>query len=100
MSCLLFCFTEDKRRIYDVQGKAGLSNNGGSSSHQHSDPFAHFNGGGGAHHFFFRDPMDIFAEFFGDSHPFNDFMGMSNISLLNSFIVIFRRTSSICPVYL
>jgi len=70
---------EKKRKIYDKYGKEGLAAQGGQ------------NGGGrsrrpkggedwdeeevyGFPSFAFRDPFDIFREFFGGSDPFDDFM--------------------------
>lgn len=69
-----------KRQIYDQYGKDGLSNGGGQSDFGHEgfgfapgfftaglNPFAGFFG-----QFNFRDPNDVFREFFG-SDPFADF---------------------------
>ena len=72
---------EKKRRIYDRHGKEGLTNGGGGSAQSRGrryhtsnldDDFAF--GGGGFHSFVFRDPFDIFREFFGGRDPFEDFM--------------------------
>jgi len=72
---------EKKRRIYDRYGKEGLTNGAGGSAQSggrryHTsnldDDFAF--GGGGFHSFVFRDPFDIFREFFGGRDPFEDFM--------------------------
>ncbi|CAM4526183.1 unnamed protein product [Leuciscus chuanchicus] len=52
---------ENKRRQYDRYGKEGLSNRGG---HYDED----FMGG-----FTFRNPDDVFREFFGGRDPFADF---------------------------
>ncbi|XP_048040747.1 dnaJ homolog subfamily B member 6b isoform X1 [Megalobrama amblycephala] len=52
---------ENKRRQYDRYGKEGLSNRGG---HYDED----FMGG-----FTFRNPEDVFREFFGGRDPFADF---------------------------
>ncbi|KAM9839651.1 dnaJ homolog subfamily B member 6b [Aulostomus maculatus] len=53
---------ESKRNIYDRYGKEGLSGGGG--------------GGGGGHYdhfdFTFRNPDDVFREFFGGRDPFAD----------------------------
>lgn len=71
-------FTEKKRRIYDQYGKEGLigQNDNGYGSHHHRrrhDPFeSEFIFGGGFPGFVFRDPEDVFREFFGGS-PFDDF---------------------------
>ena len=70
---------EKKRRIYDVHGKEGLTGAGGGGSQARGrrfhasdldDDFAF----GGFHSFAFRDPFDIFREFFGGHDPFQDFM--------------------------
>jgi len=74
----------EKRGIYDRLGHAGLRQNGGDADDGFGfeDVFMHH--GGGRHHrqhhhhpghahfnFIFRDPMDIFREFFG-AMPFDD----------------------------
>lgn len=62
-------FAEEKREIYDKYGKEGLVNNGG-------DDFgfgSHFN------HFHFRDPEDVFREFFGGRDPFAEFFGNTGV---------------------
>ncbi|XP_017262252.1 dnaJ homolog subfamily B member 6b isoform X2 [Kryptolebias marmoratus] len=57
---------ENKRSIYDRYGKEGLSGGGGGG------------GGGGGHYdhfgggFTFRNPEDVFREFFGGRDPFGD----------------------------
>lgn len=64
-SVLRLCISEQKRVTYDRYGKEGLRN--GTASFNH-DPFrAHF------HRFAFRDPFDVFREFFGGRDPFADF---------------------------
>ncbi|XP_047424241.1 dnaJ homolog subfamily B member 6b isoform X2 [Mugil cephalus] len=57
---------ENKRNIYDRYGKAGLSGGGGGGGGGHYD---HFGGSG----FTFRNPEDVFREFFGGRDPFADF---------------------------
>ncbi|XP_056289895.1 dnaJ homolog subfamily B member 6b isoform X2 [Pseudoliparis swirei] len=59
---------ENKRNTYDRHGKEGLSagGGGGGGGGGHYD---HFNGGG----FTFRNPDDVFREFFGGRDPFADF---------------------------
>uniref|UniRef100_A0A3Q3J7B3 J domain-containing protein n=1 Tax=Monopterus albus TaxID=43700 RepID=A0A3Q3J7B3_MONAL len=54
---------ENKRNIYDRYGKEGLSGGGGGGG-GHYD---HFGGG-----FTFRNPEDVFREFFGGRDPFAD----------------------------
>lgn len=71
----MFVFAEKKRRIYDQYGKDGLlgHNNDRHSSRSrryHDDEFD-FMGGFG---FQFRDPEEVFREFFGAS-PFSDIFG-------------------------
>ncbi|XP_029313346.1 dnaJ homolog subfamily B member 6b [Cottoperca gobio] len=59
---------ENKRNTYDRYGKEGLSAGGcggGGGGH-----YKHFGGGGG---FTFRNPDDVFREFFGGRDPFADF---------------------------
>ncbi|XP_044032715.1 dnaJ homolog subfamily B member 6b isoform X2 [Siniperca chuatsi] len=55
---------ENKRNTYDRYGKEGLSGGGGGGG-GHYD---HFGGGG----FTFRNPEDVFREFFGGRDPFAD----------------------------
>uniref|UniRef100_A0AAQ5Y2X9 J domain-containing protein n=1 Tax=Amphiprion ocellaris TaxID=80972 RepID=A0AAQ5Y2X9_AMPOC len=55
---------ENKRNIYDRYGKEGLSGGGGGGG-GHYD---HFGGGS----FTFRNPEDVFREFFGGRDPFAD----------------------------
>uniref|UniRef100_A0A3B4TUR8 DnaJ heat shock protein family (Hsp40) member B6b n=1 Tax=Seriola dumerili TaxID=41447 RepID=A0A3B4TUR8_SERDU len=54
---------ENKRNIYDRYGKEGLSGGGGGGGGGHYD---HFGGGS----FTFRNPEDVFREFFGGRDPF------------------------------
>ncbi|XP_051554289.1 dnaJ homolog subfamily B member 6-like isoform X2 [Myxocyprinus asiaticus] len=58
----------NKRNIYDRYGKEGLagSGGGGGGGHYNGD---HFGG------FTFRNPEDVFREFFGGRDPFADFFG-------------------------
>jgi len=66
----LFTFANSakKREIYDQYGKEGLS--GTSSSRSGPDMGFDFNftGFGG-----FRDPFEVFRDFFGGRDPFADF---------------------------
>ncbi|XP_059472620.1 dnaJ homolog subfamily B member 6 isoform X1 [Neocloeon triangulifer] len=57
-------FFDKKRRVYDQYGKEGL--NGGSATRRsrYEDDF-----GFGYPHFTFRDPEEVFREFFGHSFP-------------------------------
>jgi len=70
---------KDKKSTYDRFGKSGLSGNSGGGGPSF-DPFSNGFSSSGPHfthrsaNFHFRDPMDIFAEFFGGGSPFEDFM--------------------------
>lgn len=55
--------TPEKRQIYDAYGKEGLSNGGRRAHHDFSDYGGFFS---------FRDPNEVFKEFFG-SDPFGHF---------------------------
>ncbi|XP_058835566.1 dnaJ homolog subfamily B member 6 isoform X2 [Topomyia yanbarensis] len=69
---------EKKRRIYDQYGKEGLMTNG-SERYHHNTRHRRHNGGGihdefdifGGFPFTFRDPEEVFREFFGGS-PFEE----------------------------
>jgi len=66
---------EKKRSIYDRSGKSGLTGGGGGGR----------GGGSGAHnfqhfHFNFRDPAEIFKEFFGGTDPFGEVFGSTSSS--------------------
>ncbi|XP_058835563.1 dnaJ homolog subfamily B member 6 isoform X1 [Topomyia yanbarensis] len=73
-----FRFFEKKRRIYDQYGKEGLMTNG-SERYHHNTRHRRHNGGGihdefdifGGFPFTFRDPEEVFREFFGGS-PFEE----------------------------
>lgn len=75
-------FSEKKRRIYDQYGKEGLiDHNEGMGGHHHRrrprDPFdAHDFIFGSGFPFVFRDPEEVFREFFGGS-PFDDFFNQT-----------------------
>lgn len=75
-----FYFTEKKRRIYDQYGKEGLiDHNEGGHHHRRRgrDPFdAHDFIFGTGFPFVFRDPEDVFREFFG-GNPFDDFFNIT-----------------------
>lgn len=74
-----------KRQAYDRYGKEGLSNGGGAASSAGAFGFpgmadifgSAFNpfGPGGAFSFSFRDPNDVFRDFFGSNDPFGDLIG-------------------------
>ncbi|XP_030759365.1 dnaJ homolog subfamily B member 6-B isoform X2 [Sitophilus oryzae] len=58
---------DKKRRMYDQYGKDGLLNGGGRSRSRHDDDFDL----GSFGFFTFRDPEDVFREFFGASDVFD-----------------------------
>ncbi|KAG5308967.1 DNJ6B protein, partial [Pseudoatta argentina] len=74
-------YFEKKRRVYDQYGKDGLQMPGGKR--RHGDDFdSHF---GGA--FVFRDPEEVFREFF-DGIPFEDlFAGKIQIHLDRKYVI-------------
>lgn len=57
--------------MYDQYGKEGLINGGHRSRSRHEEEYDPFGGFG---FFTFRDPEDVFREFFGGS-PFTDLFG-------------------------
>lgn len=57
-----------KRDVYDRYGEAGVKGSGGGGAGPFEDPFEYV--------FNFRDPADVFREFFGGRDPFSlDFFG-------------------------
>ncbi|KAL7293798.1 hypothetical protein TKK_0012860 [Trichogramma kaykai] len=58
-------FFDKKRRTYDQYGKDGLNMPGGKRRHDDDFNF-HFDS------FVFRDPEDVFREFFGGNSPFDE----------------------------
>jgi len=66
---------EKKRSIYDHSGKSGLAGGGGGGRGGGSGAqnFQHFN-------FNFRDPAEIFKEFFGGTDPFGEVFGSTSSS--------------------
>jgi len=65
---LLFVYLAKKRDIYDQYGKEGLTGSGSSRAGPNMDFDFHFGGFGG-----FRDPFEVFRDFFGGRDPFSDF---------------------------
>ncbi|CAI5661272.1 unnamed protein product [Oreochromis niloticus] len=64
----------NKRSIYDRYGKEGLTgSNGGRGAHFHNGEHFH-------EPFTFRNPEDVFREFFGARDPFADFFGADPFS--------------------
>lgn len=64
-NCYAFVFPANKRAVYDRYGKEGLSGNNGAAAYDFNHD--HFNA--------FRDPFEVFREFFGGRDPFADFFG-------------------------
>ena len=65
-------FPEKKREIYDKYGKEGLTGEGRND----------FDFGGfdtGFTHFQFRNPEDVFRDFFGGRDPFAEFFGQGGM---------------------
>jgi len=62
----------NKRSLYDRYGKEGLTGSNGGGGHFHNGDHFH----NADHHFTFRNPEDVFREFFGGTDPFGaDFFG-------------------------
>uniref|UniRef100_A0A3Q1FLK6 DnaJ heat shock protein family (Hsp40) member B6a n=1 Tax=Acanthochromis polyacanthus TaxID=80966 RepID=A0A3Q1FLK6_9TELE len=61
----------NKRSIYDHYGKDGLTGSNGGREHFH-EPFT------------FRNPEDVFREFFGGRDPFADFFGKTDDPFFSS----------------
>ena len=66
-------FPEGKREIYDKYGKEGLINGGPQEDVPNGSFMHHF--AGPSFRFTFRDPLDVFREFFGGRDPFADLFG-------------------------
>ncbi|KAJ0012345.1 hypothetical protein NQD34_013320 [Periophthalmus magnuspinnatus] len=60
----------NKRSLYDRYGKDGLTGSRGRGEHFHNGDHFH-------EPFTFRNPEDVFREFFGGADPFADFFGTS-----------------------
>ena len=65
---MLYDYSAKKREIYDRFGKEGLSGSGDSRGGPNMDFDFHFGGFGG-----FRDPFEVFRDFFGGHDPFAEF---------------------------
>lgn len=66
---------KDKRSVYDQYGKEGL-NGGGGNDFSHNPHY---------HHFTFRNPEDVFKDFFGGRDPFADFFSNTGFSPFGGF---------------
>ncbi|KAK3592970.1 hypothetical protein CHS0354_023192 [Potamilus streckersoni] len=73
-----------KREIYDKYGKEGLSAGGGGGGAQDYN----FDWGGFGFHF--RDPEEVFRDFFGGRDPFTEFFSDVNNGFGNSRNSMFR----------
>ncbi|XP_018904802.1 dnaJ homolog subfamily B member 6 isoform X2 [Bemisia tabaci] len=73
---------EKKRRVYDQYGKDGLINGGvnarSRSRHHTHHTDSDFDLGFGGYGFEFRDPQDVFREFFASNFPFMDIFGSNS----------------------
>ncbi|XP_069683917.1 dnaJ homolog subfamily B member 6-B-like isoform X2 [Periplaneta americana] len=70
---------EKKRRVYDQYGKEGLSQTPrGRSRHHGAAPDDDFDIPGFGFSFSFRDPEEVFREFFGGRSPFDDLLAGMN----------------------
>lgn len=76
---------EDKRNIYNKYGRAGLEQNSSPGPSFSSANFHDFGGAHGFHQFHFRDPMDLFREFFGGTDPFEDLFRESNMNIITFY---------------
>lgn len=68
---------ENKRKIYDQYGEEGLNGSSGAGPSRSGHSFHTFNDFGS---FSFRDPFEMFREFFGDGDIFQDMMDPFNRS--------------------
>lgn len=72
---------EKKKRLYDLHGKDGLSGSTRSRyrrHHHHHGTSSLFDDFGSTFHFTFRDPEDVFREFFGNDFSSNFFDSFFN----------------------
>ena len=94
-------FADKKRRTYDQYGREGLDAqaNGGRGNGQANGRHRYqreFEGGGpevhvyGFPHFVFRDPFDVFRDFFGGNDPFQDIMD-SKYLLRNTILNVLEQ---------
>ena len=80
-------FAAQKRDVYDRYGKDGLTG-GGSASFNFGD----FDAGFG--HFSFRDPEEVFRDFFGGRDPFHEFFGGGSSPGMYSMMVALSHVSN------
>lgn len=81
-----FLFSDKKRRMYDQYGKEGLINGGSRGRSRHEDEFDF---GGFGSFFTFRDPEDVFREFFG-ANVFDLLSGGKFLQSKSNFIATFN----------
>ena len=76
-SCAIISISEKKREIYDKYGKEGLSGHHGNgySNNYDEDVYNDY------HDFHFRDPDDVFREFFGGRDPFAEFFSGKGVTI-------------------
>ncbi|XP_019765689.2 dnaJ homolog subfamily B member 6 isoform X1 [Dendroctonus ponderosae] len=67
-------YFDKKRRMYDQYGKDGLLNGGSRGRSRHEDDFDF----GGFSFFSFRDPEDVFREFFGANDVYDLLAGLND----------------------
>lgn len=79
-------YAERKRRVYDQYGKEGLNNSRGRRSAADED----YDFGYTGFPFTFRDPEEVFREFFGGS-PFGDLFAGKFSSFILSVYYIFGQ---------
>lgn len=76
-------FTDKKRRTYDHYGKDGLLNGGSRGRRGHDDDYDM-----GFGFFTFRDPEDVFREFFGGSVFEDLFAGTTSPFTILAVVII------------
>nr|AEX55298.1 HSP40 [Pinctada imbricata] len=85
---------KEKRDIYDRYGKEGLTRGGGGGGSYDTDfdfgNFHTFHGG-----FHFRDPEEVFREFFRGRDPFADFFGRGSDSIFRDSFPGFPSSSNV-----
>ena len=87
---MFFCLAK-KKEIYDRYGKDGLSGSAGSHGGPDVDLHDfHFGGFDG-----FRDPFEVFRDFFGGRDPFADFFDRG---MLHMLLFVYSALRSFCGV--
>jgi DnaJ family protein B protein 6 len=69
-----YTISEKKRRAYDQFGRDGVQNGGSAQSRNFRRARQHEDFDFAFPHFVFRDPEDVFREFFGGADPFEDLL--------------------------